>query len=141
MRKLLIPACHAACVLACLLAVGASVGPLSHGRMPSLPGNAALATARAPAQRIYVDLATGALREPTAAERAAEGAQSAGGLQASQKQALPAAVAGVGSAEEVRLPDGTVGVRPARQFLHSIVLCRQPDGSFGAQCPDAGGAQ
>jgi hypothetical protein len=140
MRKLLIPACHLACLVACLLAMAASTGPLA--RAGRAQGNAiGSGTGAGPAhaaQRIYIDLATGQLREPTTAELAAERTQSAGGLQASQKQASQAAAAGVGSADELRLPDGTVGVRPARQFLHTIVLCRQPDGSFGAQCADAG---
>jgi len=39
--------------------------------------------------------------------------------------------------EEVRLPDGTVGVKVAQQYFHTIVVCRQPDGSFSTQCPAA----
>lgn len=37
--------------------------------------------------------------------------------------------------EEVRLPDGTVGVKVAQQYFHQIVVCRQRDGSFSTQCP------
>jgi len=135
MRKLLIPACHLACLLACLLAMVAGFGSLArvgHPRGDTIGIGAATAYT---GQRIYIDLATGQLREPTAAELAAEGTQSAGGLQVSQKQALPATAV---AADEVHLPDGTVGVRPSRQYLHTIVLCRQPDGSFGEHCPDAG---
>ena len=36
---------------------------------------------------------------------------------------------------EVRLPDGTVGVKVAAQYFHTIVACRQPDGSFSTHCP------
>jgi hypothetical protein len=34
--------------------------------------------------------------------------------------------------EEIHLPDGTVGVK---QYFHTIVVCRQRDGSFSTQCP------
>lgn len=40
-------------------------------------------------------------------------------------------------AEEVKLPDGTVGVKVAQQYFHTIVVCRQRDGSFSTQCPAA----
>jgi len=42
--------------------------------------------------------------------------------------------------EEVRLPDGTVGVKVAQQYFHTIVVCRRRDGSFSTQCPAAAGA-
>lgn len=37
--------------------------------------------------------------------------------------------------EEIHLPDGTVGVKVAKQYFHTIVVCRQRDGSFSTQCP------
>ena len=37
--------------------------------------------------------------------------------------------------EVLRLPDGTVGIRVAQQYYHTIVACRLPDGSFTTQCP------
>jgi hypothetical protein len=37
---------------------------------------------------------------------------------------------------EVRLPDGTVGVKVAAQYFHTIVACRQADGSFSTHCPE-----
>ena len=39
--------------------------------------------------------------------------------------------------EVIRLPDGTVGIKVAQQYFHTIVACRQPDGTFGTQCPPA----
>jgi len=37
--------------------------------------------------------------------------------------------------EVLRLPDGTVGIKVAQQYYHTIVACRLPDGSFTTQCP------
>jgi hypothetical protein len=37
--------------------------------------------------------------------------------------------------EEIHLPDGTVGVKVSKQYFHTIVVCRQRDGSFSTQCP------
>ena len=37
--------------------------------------------------------------------------------------------------EEIRLPDGTVGVKVSQQYFHTIVVCRQSDGTFSTQCP------
>ena len=39
------------------------------------------------------------------------------------------------AADEVRLPDGTVGVRVAKRYYHTISVCRQPDGGFSSNCP------
>ena len=130
MRNLLSFACLLALV-AGFAAMGREALQAAHSGTPSM-GAPAIA-----AQRIYIDLATGELRAPTAAELAADSQRATGGLQAVQRQALPAAVV----ADEVHLADGTVGVRPARQALHVLVLCRQPDGSFGERCPGAGSAQ
>lgn len=38
--------------------------------------------------------------------------------------------------EEVRFPDGTVGVRVARQYFHTVVVCRHADGHYDTQCPE-----
>ena len=138
MRNALTPAFQLTCTLACLLALATGFGPLA--RQARQAGHAPAAgvpfvAARAAAQRVYIDLATGQLREPTAAELAAGNPRSAGGLQAAQKQALPTAPA---AADEVQLPDGTVGVRPARQYLHTIELCRQADGSYAERCAGSG---
>jgi hypothetical protein len=37
--------------------------------------------------------------------------------------------------EILRFPDGTVGIRVAQQYYHTIVACRLPDGSFTTRCP------
>ncbi len=37
--------------------------------------------------------------------------------------------------EVIRLPDGTVGVKVAQQYFHTIVACRRDDGTFTTQCP------
>jgi hypothetical protein len=44
-------------------------------------------------------------------------------------------VLAVREASEVHLPDGTVGVRVAKRYYHTISVCRQPDGSFSSECP------
>jgi hypothetical protein len=38
--------------------------------------------------------------------------------------------------EEVHFPDGTVGVRVARQYFHTVVICRHADGRYDTQCPE-----
>jgi hypothetical protein len=37
--------------------------------------------------------------------------------------------------EVLRFPDGTVGIKVAQQYYHTIVACRLPDGSFTTRCP------
>ncbi|MDE2250736.1 MAG: hypothetical protein KGL25_04955 [Gammaproteobacteria bacterium] len=37
--------------------------------------------------------------------------------------------------EVLRFPDGTVGVKVAQQYAHTIVACRLPDGTFTTDCP------
>lgn len=37
--------------------------------------------------------------------------------------------------EVIWLPDGTVGIKVAQRYFHTIVACRQPDGTFGTRCP------
>ena len=123
--------------LVCLLALVAGFASMGRGALQAAHSGAPTVGApAAAAQRIYIDLATGELRAPTAAELAADRQRATGGLQAVQRQALPAAT----NVDEVHLADGTVGVRPARQALHVLVLCRQPDGSFGERCSGAGSA-
>jgi hypothetical protein len=80
------------------------------------------------AQRIALDPAT---HLPIAAERADASAPPAdsGAGAGSGRRVLPAVP------EEVRLPDGTVGVRVAQQYFHTITVCRQRDGSFSTRCP------
>lgn len=87
--------------------------------------------------RVFIDPATGEAREPTRAEREAAGA--AGRLQAA---------GGVGQAgsegvqrEHFVLPDGTEGVKLLPRDQHAVIVCRQPDGSFGSHCPPASGTQ
>jgi hypothetical protein len=43
--------------------------------------------------------------------------------------------------EEIRLPDGTVGVKVAQQYFHTIIGCRQPDGTFSTHCPESSEAR
>ena len=70
--------------------------------------------------------------------------------QAAQRIDLaPGAVPGVGASaalgptpartapEEVHLPDGTVGIKVSQQYFHTIVVCRQGDGTYSMQCPAA----
>ena len=80
------------------------------------------------AQRIVLDPAT---HLPVAAEVADATAltPASGANPGAGRRILPAVP------EEVRLPDGTVGVKVAQQYFHTIVVCRQPDGSLSAQCP------
>lgn len=37
--------------------------------------------------------------------------------------------------EVIRLPDGTVGIKVAQQYFHTIVACRRSDGTFTTKCP------
>ena len=82
----------------------------------------------AAAQRIVLDPVT---HLPAWAERAGSAATTpdSGASEVSGRRTLP------GVPEEVRLPDGTVGVRVAQQYFHTIAVCRQRDGSFSTQCP------
>jgi len=110
----------------CLGALAAAIGGVillagSTARADRHPGTAGPAHGRA-AQRIVLDPAT---HLPIAGE-AAEVASVASG-----RRMLPA------EPEEVHLPDGTVGVKVAQQYFHTIVVCRQRDGSFSTQCPVA----
>jgi len=116
----------------CLGALTAALGGVvllagCSARADSHAGVAGPARARA-AQRIVLDPAT---HHPVAAEAADATAltSGSGASQGTGRRTLPAVP------EEVRLPDGTVGVKVAQQYFHTIVVCRQPDGSFSTQCP------
>ncbi len=37
--------------------------------------------------------------------------------------------------EVIRLPDGSVGVKVAQRYFHTIVACRRSDGTFTTECP------
>jgi hypothetical protein len=78
------------------------------------------------AQRIELGAVPGspARLAPGAAQAAGE---AAGALAAARSEPIVA--------EEIHLPDGTVGVKVARQFFHTIIACRQPDGTFSTNCP------
>jgi hypothetical protein len=84
----------------------------------------------AAAQRIVLDPVTHLATSGPQADAVATGPDS-GASAASGRRTLPAVP------EEVRLPDGTVGVKVAQQYFHTIVVCRQRDGSFSTQCPAA----
>lgn len=115
----------------CLGAMAATLGGVlllagCTAQADSHPGAAGPVHARA-AQRIVLDPAT---QLPIAAEAADATALTSGA--GAGRRALPAVP------EEVRLPDGTVGVKVAQQYFHTIVVCRQRNGSYSTQCPTAG---
>ena len=68
---------------------------------------------------------------PAAADPAVSGEAVSGGVAAltAGTRIQPAAP------EVLRFPDGTVGIKVAQQYYHTIVACRLPDGSFTTQCP------
>ena len=110
----------------CLGAVAATLGGAMllagcTAQADSHPGAAGPTRARA-AQRIVLDPAT---HLPIAGE-GSDGASVASG-----RRMLPS------MPEEVHLPDGTVGVKVAQQYFHTIVVCRQRHGNFSTQCPAA----
>jgi hypothetical protein len=71
--------------------------------------------------------------------RAAQRAELPGvdaGAVASESAALASGTRIQPAAPEVlRFPDGTVGIKVAQQYYHTIVACRLPDGSFTTRCP------
>jgi hypothetical protein len=87
----------------------------------------------AAAQRIVLDPVTHLATSGSQADAVAPDPDS-GATAASGRRTLPAVP------EEVRLPDGTVGVKVAQQYFHTIVVCRQRDGRFSTQCPAAAAA-
>jgi hypothetical protein len=111
----------AAAMSGVVLLAGCSARAGNHAGMPA-------AVHAAAAQRIVLDPVS---HVATSAEPADAGAIApvAGASEVSGRRTLPAVP------EEVRLPDGTVGVKVAQQYFHTIVVCRQSDGSFSTQCP------
>ena len=107
---------------------------LVYGCSPASQGHLSQAQTQrgSAAQRVYMDSDTGAWREPTAAELSSP--QSAVRTNAEIVAATETNRPTV-QPDEVRLPDGTVGVRVAQQYFHTIVVCRQSDGSFSSECP------
>ena len=91
-----------------------------------LPARGAIAIAAA--QRITIDPGTGLAIAP----------DQAGAIPAPADVAVESAALVPGEVNEVHLPDGTVGVRVAKRYFHTIVVCRQADGSFSSDCPPAG---
>lgn len=86
--------------------------------------------------RVYIDPATGEAREPTRAERAAEGAagrvRAAGGVGQAGSEGV--------QREHFVLPDGTEGVKLLPRDRHAVVVCRHADGSYDSRCPRASAA-
>ena len=85
------------------------------------------------AQRIAIDPLTGQVLPGNAS--ALDGAVAS--IQRAAIGTTPAVNALPRDADEVHLPDGTVGVRVARRFYHTISVCLQADGSFSSDCPAA----
>jgi hypothetical protein len=118
----------------CLGAMAATLGGLTllagcSAQADTHPGVAGPAQVRA-AQRIVLDPATHLPIAGEGADATAPPADS-GASAGSGRRVVPDV------ADEVRLPDGTVGVKVAQQYFHTIVVCRQRDGSFSTQCPAA----
>ena len=107
-QKLLVFSCLAVLpLLACAPSVHVTGEPAADANAPTV----------AAAQRISLD-----------------GATAVAGAAPATLNNEPAALA-ARAADEVRLPDGTVGVRVAKRYYHTISVCRQPDGSFSSHCP------
>ena len=85
------------------------------------------------AQRIAIDPLTGQVLQADAS--APDGAVAS--MQQAAIRTTPAVNALPRDADEVHLPDGTVGVRVARRYYHTISVCLQADGSFSSACPAA----
>jgi hypothetical protein len=116
-----------------LTALAVLVASLVLGGSQAARPAAAWAAGAGAAQQVFLDPVTGLPREPTATELAA---LQATGQAGSSKAALrPSATA----PEEIHLPDGTAGIRLAERYYETIVVCRQPDGRFGTDCPAAVG--
>lgn len=85
------------------------------------------------AQRIAIDPLTGQVLQAEAS--APDGAVAS--FQRTAIRTAPALNALPRDADEVHLADGTVGVRVARRYYHTISVCLQADGSFSSDCPAA----
>ena len=117
-----------------LAALAALVASLVAGGAIPVRGAAAIAHAPGAAQQVFLDPVSGLPREPTEAELTL---LQAAGPGASAKAALRP---GAAAPEEIHLPDGTAGIRLDQRYYETIVMCRQPDGSFGQHCPGTGSA-
>jgi hypothetical protein len=85
------------------------------------------------AQRIAIDPLTGQVLQADATAPN----DAVASVQRATIRTMPAINALPRDADEVHLPDGTVGVRVARRFYHTISVCLQADGSFSSDCPAA----
>jgi hypothetical protein len=117
-------------------ASSAQAAPASAAESVAVPVAAETGRESAPRVRVYLDPVTGEAREPTRAEAAAAAAAAAGG-RVQREAAGGQAVSEGAQRERVVLPDGTEGVKLAPRDRHSVVVCRQADGSFGEKCPAA----
>ena len=111
----------AAAVSGAVLLAGCSQQPGAHTGVQGQPHAAA-------AQRIVLDPVTHLATSAGQADAAASAPDSGAG-EVSGRRTLPTVP------EEVRLPDGTVGVKVAQRYFHTIAVCRQRNGSFSTQCP------
>jgi hypothetical protein len=114
-----------------LTAVAALVASLVLGGSGPAQQSVAWTSGPGAAQQVFLDPVTGLPREPTATELAA--LQAAGPGAAAKAALRPGAAA----AEEIHLPDGTVGIRLPERYSETVVVCRQPDGRFGTDCAAA----
>ncbi len=85
------------------------------------------------AQRIAIDPQTGQILQANASAPT----DAVASVQRAAIRTTPAFNALPRDGDEVHLPDGTVGVRVARRFYHTISVCLQADGSFSSDCPAA----
>jgi hypothetical protein len=79
--------------------------------------------------RVFLDSVTGEARAPTRAE-----AEAAAGRVQREAVGGQARSEGV-QREHLVAPDGTEGLRLLPSDYKSVVVCRQPDGSFSEKCP------
>jgi hypothetical protein len=101
-----------------------STGAMANPTSPAISGAA---------QRIEIDPLTGQVLEADASAPR----DAAAPIQRAAIRTAPATNALPRDGDEVHLADGTVGVRVARRFYHTISVCRQADGSFSSDCPAA----
>ena len=128
-RRWLLAICAATLVGITAIRSGAITIATGHGGSATRTAN--VAARLSAAQRIEIDPATGLVREPgTAAPVDVTIVPRRSAMAATQSTNVSS-----GDADEVHLPDGTVGVRLARRFYHTISVCLQADGSFSSDCP------
>ncbi len=128
-RRWLLAICAATLVGIAAIRSGDKTIATGHGASATQTAN--VAARLSAAQRIEIDPATGLLRAPDAA--------AAGDTTIEPRRSAIAATQSTNvlsrDADEVHLPDGTVGVRVARRFYHTVSVCLQADGSFSSNCP------